>query len=126
MLVADPPAALPPSPSSLLSFRCTSVTSHQCPRLVSTSAVARHRSEPPSSASSALTLSFIFSLHAVGGLLASGFLTLGPMGPINTWRAYPLQFCSVIDAELTLPATGHIFLWESVITIGLGIIMIFL
>ncbi|KAJ7486663.1 major facilitator superfamily transporter [Mycena latifolia] len=53
---------------------------------------------------------FIFSAGylsgAFGGLMAFGFLHLSPMGPVHTWR--------------------HIFVWEGVITIGLGVILYFL
>ncbi|KAF7355969.1 Major facilitator superfamily transporter [Mycena venus] len=53
---------------------------------------------------------FIFSAGylsgAFGGLLASGFLHLSPMGPVHTWR--------------------HIFVWEGLITAGIGIILFFL
>ncbi|KAJ6511763.1 major facilitator superfamily domain-containing protein [Mycena vulgaris] len=53
---------------------------------------------------------FIFSAGylsgAFGGLMASGFLHLSPMGPVHTWR--------------------HIFVWEGVITIGAGVILYFL
>ncbi|KAJ6514608.1 major facilitator superfamily transporter [Mycena vulgaris] len=53
---------------------------------------------------------FIFSAGylsgAFGGLMASGFLRLAPIGPVHTWR--------------------HIFVWEGVITIGVGVILFFL
>ncbi|KAJ7676529.1 major facilitator superfamily domain-containing protein [Mycena polygramma] len=53
---------------------------------------------------------FIFSAGylsgAFGGLLASGFLPLSPMGPVHTWR--------------------HIFVWEGLITAGVGIVLVFM
>ncbi|KAJ7897664.1 major facilitator superfamily transporter [Mycena olivaceomarginata] len=53
---------------------------------------------------------FIFSAGylsgAFGGLLASGFLRLFPIGPVHTWR--------------------HIFVWEGLITAGAGIFLFFL
>ncbi|KAJ7648777.1 major facilitator superfamily domain-containing protein [Mycena polygramma] len=53
---------------------------------------------------------FIFSAGylsgAFGGLLASGFLHISPMGPVHTWR--------------------HIFVWEGLITAGVGIVLVFL
>ncbi|KAJ6548658.1 major facilitator superfamily domain-containing protein [Mycena capillaripes] len=53
---------------------------------------------------------FIFSAGylsgAFGGLLASGFLHLSPIGPIHTWR--------------------HIFVWEGLIIAGLGAFLFFL
>ncbi|KAJ7131183.1 major facilitator superfamily domain-containing protein [Mycena epipterygia] len=53
---------------------------------------------------------FIFSAGylsgAFGGLLASGFLHLAPIGPVHTWR--------------------HIFVWEGLITMGLGLILVVL
>ncbi|KAJ7906985.1 major facilitator superfamily transporter [Mycena leptocephala] len=53
---------------------------------------------------------FIFSAGylsgAFGGLLASGFLHLAPIGPVHTWR--------------------HIFVWEGLITAGAGSALFFL
>ncbi|KAJ7832645.1 major facilitator superfamily transporter [Mycena olivaceomarginata] len=53
---------------------------------------------------------FIFSggylSGAFGGLLASGFLHIAPMGPVHTWR--------------------HIFVWEGLLTVGIGILLVFL
>ncbi|KAJ7290322.1 major facilitator superfamily domain-containing protein [Mycena rebaudengoi] len=53
---------------------------------------------------------FIFSAGylsgAFGGLLASGFLRLAPLGSVHSWR--------------------HIFVWEGVITIAVGALLFFL
>ncbi|KAJ7137113.1 major facilitator superfamily domain-containing protein [Mycena epipterygia] len=53
---------------------------------------------------------FIFSVGclsgAFGGLLASGFLHLAPIGQVHTWR--------------------HIFVWEGLIMMALGLILFFL
>ncbi|KAK4046709.1 hypothetical protein OIO90_006462 [Microbotryomycetes sp. JL221] len=44
-----------------------------------------------------------YTASAVGGLLASGFISLGSVGVVHTWR--------------------HIFLWEGVLTIVIGVFL---
>ncbi|KAJ6540047.1 hypothetical protein DFH09DRAFT_1283094 [Mycena vulgaris] len=68
---------------------------------------------------------FIFSpgylSGAFGGLVASGFLRLEPIGPVHTWREV---LCSHSLAYQPYP--GNIFVSEGVITIGVGVILFFL